>query len=854
MSLPVEHHRFDNGFQLVYQHSGGAPVMALDLWVLAGGSDERTDEAGLAHVVEHMLFKGTRGRPPGGIARDVENLGGEINAFTSFDHTVYTLALSSRYLEEGMDILHDAASGSLFEGEELEREKLVILEEIKRSRDMPHQYLSRLLFSTAYKTHPYKNPVIGTEKSVSGFSREDCLNFVGRWYRASNMVLVAVGNRPYQEVKRLAAETFGTLAAGPAPRRSRRPRELHRTEPRVAIKARNVTESYFDLAFGAPDAKHDDSPLLDVLSTILGDGEGSRLNSRIRLDLNLVRSVSAGVYIPADPGLFYVAGVAQSELLTRALGAILTETFSLCGETVTARELEQARESVEADFLFQLETAQSRAQKLGFHHVVLGDLDHERRYLERIKTVTPEELKGAAAKYLKASGSVLCLLHPKGEKPPFTARGALNLLAGAEKEKRKSRLASGREQRVRLTLPCGARLLVDRNRNAPIAALRAALLGGSRLDPAGREGSFHMIGECLARGTARRSVFEVADQIDRLGGHVEGFAGRNSFGVRAEFLSKHLDAALDLVCDLIMNPSFEPGEVEKVRTDVAGSIRRREDNPAGKAFRAFEKLLYGKHPFGNDVLGTLESVALPSAEDLKSLYRTNIDPDNLAIALVGDVDAGEVAAILSRKLALAPIVKKRIKKVKAPVEPGAHLVERIGSPFEQTHIICGFLGTTIYDGHRMSLKVANAILAGQGGRLFRRLRDEMALAYAVTSTCLEGLDRGYMAGYLATSPERGEEAREALLKEMLKLAEEPIDAAEVENAKRKLAGSYELALQENNFRAAQMSLDEIYGLDWKECLSHARSILRVTVKQVEEAARYYLKPDNWVAVMVGPED
>ena len=339
----MEYHRFRNGFELLYQQSTAAPVVALDLWVRAGSADEKPDQAGMAHVVEHMMFKGTARRPPGQVAREVENIGGEINAFTSFDYTVYTMVVAGRYAALGVDILHDALTASAFDPGELEREKLVILEEIKRTRDNPQQFLSRLLFSGAYRLHPYRNPVIGTEKSVSGFSRSDLTAFVGHWYRPSNMVLVAVGDRPFEEMKKLASKTFGRLPASGAPDRPPRTRDPARTRTKVSHAARDVTEVHFDLAFGTPDAAHEDVAVLDLLSTILGHGDSSRLYGRIKLKENLVRSISAGVYAPADPGLFYVGATVEPGRFREALGAVSEEISLIRSKPVGEDELDKAR-------------------------------------------------------------------------------------------------------------------------------------------------------------------------------------------------------------------------------------------------------------------------------------------------------------------------------------------------------------------------------------------------------------------------------------------------------------------------------------------------------------------------------
>ncbi len=198
-----------NGLTVVFEEQHAAKVAAFQVWVKAGSADERPDQAGLAHLHEHMLFKGTERREPGEIARDVEAHGGEINAWTSFDQTVYHIVIASQFARMGLDILGDAVRHSAFDKEELAREIEVVCEEIKRSQDTPTRRASRDLFSTAYQVHPYRRPVIGTEESVRSFTREKVLEFYHRYYSPKNLVLSVVGDLREAEVRTWVDEIFG---------------------------------------------------------------------------------------------------------------------------------------------------------------------------------------------------------------------------------------------------------------------------------------------------------------------------------------------------------------------------------------------------------------------------------------------------------------------------------------------------------------------------------------------------------------------------------------------------------------------------------------------------------------------
>lgn len=847
---PVQH-LLPNGFELLVLPNRAAPVVAMDLWIRAGSASELPGQEGLAHVVEHMLFKGTEGRGPGQIAAEVEGLGGEINAFTSFDHTVYTLTLASRFAEQGLDILADAVFRSRFDPAELEREKLVVLEEIKRGRDHPQLRLSRLLFEQAYRVHPYGRPVIGFEDTVRAFRSEDCRAFVKRWYRPGNMVLVVAGDVDRAELARFAERWFDGGPRG-RPRPIPRPREPRPEGVRVSLEDREVTEVYLSLAFPGPSARSPDVAAVDLLAALLGQGEASRLHHRVKLERNLVRGVAAGAYTPRDSGLVYASAVADPERADEALAAVLHEVFRLRHEPVGNRELERARLMLEAEFVYQRETVQGQAEKAGFFHLVLGSVEAEERYLEALRGVGPAEVMAAAKRYLRPERAVVVGLQPKGAglEP---ARVARRVAAAAEEARRvHRRSAAVRREWVCHRLANGARLIVKTNPHVPLVAVRVGCLGGLRREPAEKAGLYHLLSRAWTRGTATRNVYEIAHAMDALGGEVEGFSGRNSFGLRAEFLARYAEDGFELLAEILSHPTFPEGEVEKVRQDTLAGIRARRDNPSGFAFRRFEAALYGDHPFGRDVLGTEEAVRALTADDLRAFYRLALQPDELAVAVVGDVSPDRVIEFWERALEEVTPAEAVPPDPTSP-RPPARAVHREASPFEQSHVVVGFLGARITDPDRHALRVIDALLNGQGGRLFRRLRDERGLAYAVTSVCVEGLDPGYLAGYIATAPDRAEEAREGILAEMVRLAEEPPDRDELERARRKLVGAFEIALQSNQVQATQMALDEIYGLGHRHLEAFADRIFAVDARAVQEAARRYLRPEHCVSVVLGPD-
>ena len=388
-----------NGLTVVLEPQHAAPVVALQVWVKAGSADEAPHEAGLAHLHEHMLFKGTARRGLGEIARAVEARGGEINAWTSFDQTVYHVVLASAFFAEGLDILSDAVRNSAFDPGELAREIEVVVEEIKRSADLPSRRLSRAMFETAFQRHPYRLPVLGSEESVRSFTREKVLAFFARHYTPENMVVVVVGDveevHARAEIERALGGSWGRPYGALPPRATEPPQ----TEPRFALSREPVKEAHLALALPIPGIASPDLAALDLLAVMLGQGEGSRLNLGLRIEQALASDVYAYAYTPKDPGLLVAGATLPPETVGPALRAAVAELRRLQLQPLSPGDLEVAKAIIEADAVYGRETVQGVARKLGFYEAVAGGLDFEAKYYERVARLTADDVLDAARRH-----------------------------------------------------------------------------------------------------------------------------------------------------------------------------------------------------------------------------------------------------------------------------------------------------------------------------------------------------------------------------------------------------------------------------------------------------------------------
>ena len=286
---------------LVESHK--APVVAVQMWVKTGSADEKRGEEGISHFIEHLVFKGTRKYGVGEIARTIEGSGGELNAYTTFDHTVFHVTMSKEDLAVGLDCISEMMGFPRFDTVEIDREREVVLEEIKRSFDNPHSIASQQLFSTVYTKHPYGIPVIGYSKNIKKVKSKTLLDYYHRRYVPSNMALVVAGDFNKQELKEQIAKYYGEFKPYRL-KTIKRSKDAKNAKMHVDYRKTEFQEATMNIAFKAPKADHPDVAALDVLALVVGQGDSSRFVRKMRLENSLVTSVSAGSFTPLDEGLF----------------------------------------------------------------------------------------------------------------------------------------------------------------------------------------------------------------------------------------------------------------------------------------------------------------------------------------------------------------------------------------------------------------------------------------------------------------------------------------------------------------------------------------------------------------------
>jgi zinc protease len=828
----------ENGLTLIVREDHSAPVVSAQAWCMAGSVDEgKWLGAGLSHVLEHMLFKGTTTRPGSRIDQEVQEAGGYMNAYTSFDRTVYHIDVPNTGARTAIDILCDIMQYATLPPDELAKEMDVIRREMDMGHDDPGRRSGRRLFETAYTKSPYRFTIIGYPDIFNELKPDDIRGYYHEKYAPNNVFYVVAGDVKNEDVVAQIRAAYEKSKTKPMPPVVL-PEEPKQTAAREIIEEAPIELGHVHLSWHIPEVRHPDVPILDVLAVLLGSGRSSRLYQEVREKQGVVHQADAWTYSPGSAGLFGMSALVDADKFTAARDALLAEIEKMKSSPVSANELVKAEKQFISGLLSARKTMTGQAQDLGGSWLAANDLNFSARYLEAVKRVTSADLQRVAREYLTAENRTLYALLPTGTAPKISAVTEQNTDHAIQK----------------FELPNGLRLLVKESHHLPFVEFRAVFQGGVLAENSGNNGVTQLTGKLLLKGTAKRSAEDIAREIESVGGHIDSYGGNNSFGVNAEVLSDDFATGLELLADVLLNPTFPAEALEREREVQLAGIAAQKDNLLKSASNAMRRGLFGNSSYGLDVNGTEESVQKIQVADLKAMHQRLTVPNNCVLAIFGDVKTAEVRAAVEK--AFADWKAGQAANIQHPTfniqRPTSNRVTELRDK-KQAVIVIGFRGTTLHDADRYALDLLQETCSDLGSRLFLRVREKLGLAYYVGAQHFPGLAPGYFSFYCGTMPEQVDLVEKELLREAELLRTEGLTEAELKRAKAKIIGQKKIARQDLGGLALTTALDEIYGLGFGNIDREDALYDAVMLDHVKAVAQKYLQPDALVVAVVKPE-
>ena len=854
--------KFDNGVRVVVlptaaaQPETGLEPVAIELWVMAGTSAEADDEHGCAHLLEHMLFKPAPGLPRD-LASIIEDLGGDVNAFTSHDETVFHATIPARSVDGALEALGAAVFRPRFEDKVLREEAQVVVEEIRQYRDDPGQRVAQDLFSLLYKRHSYGRAVLATEAEVLSHTAKRLGRFHRRAYAGARVLLVVVGPVSTRRILGRARRLLGALPRARAVARESAPAPLK--SPKVVVRRDDVEEAQVILGWQIPAFGSGESCALEVASVILGQGETSRLVREVRRRTQLVSAVHAAAYASRETGTMLVSAHTTPDRIEAATQAIIREVERLSHAPPDDEEFARARALLESDLVYGQETVQGRAHAMGYYASLSGDVQADRRYYALLARQTPALIQAASGRFLQARGLAMSVLVPQRSMTPSAlARLRRNLArfvdgSAPKRSKPATRRRQDRHGIQYADLPGGLRIRALHNASVPMAAGWLVWPGGLRLEQERDAGATALIARVLNRGTSDRSGDELARELSGRAASLEGFAGRNSAGLHFECLAADLPLVLRRALECAAAASFPEVEVEEERRVTLQELQAARDDLAQVAIHAMLDGLYGRHPFHRPRAGTLEKVRTIPHARLKRLWTENYPVGRAVLAVAGDFDFDAVVDLVETLVPAGEAPPPMPEWPGRPPRWKKSREHRINRRREQVHIAMGFPGVPMSDSRSETLEVLMAVLGGQSGRLFQALREQEGLVYHVAADSTEGIDAGHVTVYAATSRRKLDRCRAALDREVVRIAEQLTARSELDRAKAWLLGQFEASLQRRSRTAALIGFDEAYALGANRYFRYSREIAAVTAKSVRTLAAELFDARRRMTAIVGPD-
>jgi len=826
-----------NGLTLIVEEDHSAPVASLQAWCQTGSIDEDQHlGAGLSHILEHMLFKGTENRSTSEFALRIQDQGGYINAYTSYDRTVFWIDIPSKGVTTALDALSDAMMNSTLPPLEYRKEQEVIRREFAMGYDDPDRMASYQLMATAYQRHPYRIPVIGHIEIYNQLKRDDVMAYYKLRYVPNNLFFVIVGD---VDAEKVHAQLEGFFAN--YPRKSLPPVYIPQ-EPQQLGKRRVDTEfptelTRLNMAWHIPSLTSADIPALDVLSTILGDGASSRLNQRLREQLRLVNAISAYCYSPGDPGLFGIDAnldPGNREAAEKAIGEVIADAK---GHGVTGAELEKAKRRALGVHLSSLTTMRGKAGDLGSNWLLTRNLNFSNEYLDAVRRVTAGDVQRVLDSYFTDENLTVSSLNPLGS------------LKKAAAERAKP--APGEIQKF--TLPNGLRLLVREDPSLPLVSTLMAFKAGILAENPGNNGITKLCARVLPKGTKTRTAEQIVNEIESLGGSIGSDSGNNSLSVAVRVMKPDIATGLELLSDVLLHPSFPEKEIAVEKQFQLASLKAEDEEVTSTARNLMRATLYPGHPYALRLNGTPETVSRLTREQIVDFYHQYAVARNGVISVFGDVKAAEVKALVERLFAKMPAGEEGLTKPQEPAPlPESKTVEEHRNK-AQAILMVAYRGSDMFSADRPALELIDEACSDLGSRFFIRIREKMGLAYFVGSSQLLGLVPGPFAFYLGTSPQKLEAVEAELLDEIGQLAKDGLTPAELARAKEKAIGQQDIRNQSEDALAYSCALDELYGVGYNYYQSERAQLEAVTLEQAKAVGQKYFLDKPRVIAIVAPE-
>ncbi len=884
---PFEQIELDNGMKVVTLEDFSCPIVAVQVWYHVGSKDEDPERQGFAHMFEHMMFRGTDLVSPEDFDNYTHRVGGDNNAYTAFDQTVYVMELPSTQLELALWLEAERMAFLKIDKEGFDTERKVVEEERRQGLNAPYGTVLEKLLAEIFHEHPYRWSPIGKIPHLRAATIDELGAFWDTYYVPNNATLVVVGAVKHADVQRLAKEYFGWIPRCPAPPRVTIKEPEQQKARVVKLKEDKGPLPVVGAVYRTVPSHHPDQLPLQVLMGVVGGGESSRLYVDAVKEQKIAQVAMGGAFGLEHDGVLGAGGMLIPSPFGNKKKALM-QTIKrhlkrVVDEPITEAELNKMKNQMRRGEVTGALTAASKAGLLGQYAVLYGDAERVNRQLDEIDAVTIEDVQRVAKKYLKKRRRISILIEPDVGSVVGSLFGGDDEEGAADAgpttqpaENRIAKRTGPKADAVRpadfptkppygalldefpdiphvaKTLPNGLKVVVVENHEVPMVWFMLGTESGAWTEE--KPGIASTAMNMLTKGTQDHDAKQLAEILESNAISLSGSAGMDTARVSASALLPQMDLAMELLVEVVQRPTFPKEEFDILQQQTRMGLMVSSKEPSYLADREFRQRLYGDHPYSRTATGELEDIGNVKIEDLKTWWTRHLRPDNAVMYVAGDITSEAAFKLIDAHLGGWKVEGefKRPAPAGVPEKKATHIyiVDRPGSI--QSQIRVGHLGITRRHSDYYVSRVLSTIFGGSfNSRLNKAIRVEKGLTYGARGGLSARRFEGALRISTFTKTPSTAETVQTILDEIVKIRSATATADEISDTKTYITGSFPGSRETPSATVSDLWMIETQNLPEDYLRRYLAGVKAATGEAVMQAAKALIDPDHLIIVIVG---